>query len=201
MRRVGVFNNMTANLLPRGYSDGHVVELVCQGQSEMFAELIERYQRKIFAYVYRLCNSHRDDALDVVQNVFLKAYENLRSFNPRRSFSAWLYRIAHNEAINLLKRERRRAALSLDDNPFLENTLTAADNPEEQVLKQESQTLVAETLAGLPAKYREVLILRFMEEKSYEEMSGVLRKPMNTIATLVARGKRRFADRLQQKLK
>lgn len=189
-----------ANLALEELSDAHLTALACAGKSSAFEEIIRRYQRKIFAYVYRLCNYHRDDALDVVQNVFLKAYENLRSFNRRRRFSSWLYRIAHNEAINWRKRETRRASVSLEDNEFLENVLAAPDDQHEQLLKKETFLLVSEVLEELPRKYREVLILRFLEEKSYDEMSSILKKPLNTIATLLNRSKKLFANLLSKKL-
>lgn len=184
----------------QAYSDARLITFVRNGQLDCFEVLVRRYEKKIFAYVYRLCNYHRDDALDVVQNVFLKAFENLRSFNRRRQFSSWLYRIAHNEAINLRKRETRRAVVSLEENEFLENVLTAPANQHELLLKKETYWLVSEVLAELPRKYREVLILRFLEEKSYDEMSSILRKPLNTIATLLNRSKKIFGDILARKL-
>lgn len=184
------------------YSDAELVLEVCNGRPNLYAEIVKRYQGKLFAYIYRLCNNNRNDALDVLQNVFLKAYENLRSFNTKRKFSAWIYRIAHNEAINYIKKEHRRSTISIDENTYLEETLRLdEDNQHDLVIKREARELIEESLKQLPGKYKEVLVLRYMEDKSYDEISAIVLKPMNTVATLLARGKRKLGKILKKKIR
>lgn len=185
---------------PHELADKELVRRVCEGEKKYFEEIISRHQGKIFAYVYRLLNGRRDDALDVVQNTFIKAYENLKSFNRRRKFTSWLYRIAHNEAINFIKREKRRATISLDDNPVIEQSLYTESNQHDYILAREGQEVVETTLATLPRKYREALILRFIEDRTYEEMSFILQKPLSTIGTLLNRGRKKFEKILRKKI-
>jgi len=184
---------------PHDLADRELVKRVCDGETKYFEEIVRRHQTKIFAYVYRFLNGRRDDALDVVQNTFIKAYENLKSFNRRRKFTSWLYRIAHNEAINFLKHERRRATISLDDNPAIEQSLYTENNQHDYILAREGRVMVEETLAALPPKYREALILRFIEDRTYEEMSAILQKPISTIGTLLNRGRQKFEKLLKKK--
>lgn len=184
----------------QGLSDSELVHRVCQGHSKYYEELMNRYQRKMFAYVFRLTNGHREDSLDIVQNVFIKAYQNLTTFNRRRQFSSWLYRIAHNEAINFRKGEARRATISLDQHEFLKDNLYAESNQHDAIIQKEGRQLVDKTLAALPAKYREVLTLRFIEDRTYEEMSEILQKPVSTIGTLLNRGRAKFEKLFKRQL-
>ena len=126
-------------------------------------------------------------AEDIVQNSFIKAYRNLYSFNTKKRFSSWIYRIVHNEAINQIKKQKK--IISLDDNKFLLETLFTNEDIQLDFEKKEISENIQKCLNKLPIKYSEPLILFFLEEKSYTEISDILRIPVNTVGTRIKRGK------------
>lgn len=169
-------------------SDEELVKLICQKDQELFSEIVRRYQNKLFFYIKKyIWNAH--DAEDICQDVFLKVFRNLQGFDIRRKFSSWIYRISHNETINFIRFNSRVKIDSLDQNEYLKNTLGNWDRLEEKLDRKENLKNFKKIVDTLPLKYRDVLILKYYEEKSYEEMSDILRKPVNTIGTLVNRAK------------
>jgi RNA polymerase sigma-70 factor (ECF subfamily) len=162
-------------------SDSEIVKLVRNSDKEIYKELVLRYQNKIFAYLYRFLNNNREEAEDLAQEVFIKAYRALQSFDTKRKFSSWLYRIAHNEAVNLIKRKGLISFFPLEKNNLKDITSKKSE---------EIQTLdIERALSQLKPEYREVLILRYFEDKSYEEISEILKKPINTVGVFIKRAK------------
>ena len=126
----------------------------------------------------------RDKALDVVQDTFIKAYVNLNGFNAKRSFSSWIYRILHNEALNELKKHHRETKLpegfdAPDPNHF-----------EEELSREETAAMVRKCLQRIPVKYAEPVALYYLEDKSYEEISDILRLPVGTVGVRINRAKK-----------
>lgn len=184
------------NLDIKKLADNQLVELILKRDQELFGEIIFRYQQKLFYYVNRLIN-HPDEAQDIVQDVFLKVFKNLWGYDSRLKFSSWIYRIAHNEAVNWLKKNTRYKKESIDQNEYLEATLyDETDFVEDLNIKADIEK-VHLAIAQLPEKYREVLILKFVEEKSYEEISDILMKPVNTIGVLINRGRKILKNQLK----
>ena len=170
-------------------SDNQLAEVIRTKDEELFAEIISRYQQKLFYYVNRLINNP-DEAEDVVQDVFLKVYKNLNGYDPKLKFSSWIYRIAHNEAVNWLRKNTKYKKESIDQNEYLEATLTdGKDFTAELDIKVELEK-ANQAIQNLPEKYKEVMILKFVEERSYEEISDILKKPINTIGVLINRGRK-----------
>lgn len=128
--------------------------------------------------------SNEEDARDAVQEGFIAAYKYLNGFNTSLKFSSWLYRIVHNQAMNVLR--KRKNTISTDEVPEI---IAAKINHEETQEKRELKRQLDTNLAKLPTKYRVVLTLYYIEEKSYQEMSDILRLPINTIATHLSRAK------------
>jgi len=170
----------------KNLSDEKVVEIVCKGESRAFGELVERYQDKLLRYATYLI---RDDdvAADVVQDSFIKAYVNLKGFDTRRKFSSWMYRIVHNQAINEVKRRSKLFSL---ESLKLGEKISTDDDPIEKLEKKEIKKLVHKGLNKLDVKYEEPLTLFYLEEKSYEEISDILRIPVNTVGIRILRGKK-----------
>lgn len=168
--------------------DEELVEVIRQQNQELFSEIVTRYQNKIFSYINRLINN-RVEAEDLTQEVFIKVFRNLYGFDSKRKFSSWIYRIAHNQAVNYLKKKSYFKILSFEQNEFLMNTITSTENIIEQIITKENSQKVRELLNKLSFKYREVLILRYFEERSYEEISDILRRPVNTVGTMINRAK------------
>ncbi len=177
-------------------NDVGLVRLSLQDK-EAFYYLVRRYENKLMRYIKRLTNIRDEEAEDILQDIFIKVYRNLNGFDQNLSFSSWIYRIAHNEIINYYHRNKRRLKSTVSEESGEElNSLTEiiTDDPDshEQLIAREKEIKIRQILDKLPEKYREALILFFLEEMSYNEISDVLRKPPGTIATLINRGKKKF---------
>jgi len=174
-------------------TDNQLAEVIRTKDQELFAEIIRRYQQKLFYYVNRLINNP-DEAEDIVQDVFLKVYKNLNGYDSRLKFSSWIYRIAHNEAVNWLRKNTKYKKESIEQSEYLENTLSDDTDIAEELDLKVSLEKANRAINQLPEKYKEVMILKFVEEKSYEEISDILRKPINTIGVLINRGRKLLKD-------
>jgi RNA polymerase sigma-70 factor (ECF subfamily) len=165
---------------------------------EAFGLLIERYEAKLERYLDRLGVSLREDKEDVLQNVFIKAYKNLNSFDPSLSFSSWIYRISHNEAMSFFRTKHARPQVILDaESEILLTELRDefADTTSLAEIRLSHEEL-GKALTKLEPRYREALALRFFEDRSYTEMSDILEVPVGTVSTLIYRAKRALRDAL-----
>lgn len=162
-----------------------------------YAGVVRRYQAPLTRYLFRLGCRSKGDADDVLQEVFIKAYRNLNDYDPGLKFSSWIYRIAHNEAVTFLRKASRvpRVATSTDELEAFDRIADSSDLAAELDARLDARTLRA-AIDALDAKYREVLVLRYLEDRSYEEISDILRKPPGTVATLISRAKSRLRDAL-----
>ncbi|TAK96725.1 RNA polymerase sigma factor [Patescibacteria group bacterium] len=176
-------------------SDSQLVTAIVRGKNpDLYREVVRRYQRKLFSYLYRLL-SNKEEVEDVLQNVFVKTFRNLKKFDTHKKFSSWIYRIAHNEAVNVLKRRSRKQFVSWEDLTKGEVKVEARseeDSPFEGWIKKESKEEVLRAIQELPTQYREVLILRYLSEWSYREIGQKLKKPVNTVGTLLNRARHRL---------
>jgi len=164
------------------YSDEVLVEQVRSSDQELYAVLVERYQHKLLRYAHNLIHDE-NKATDVVQESFIKAFINLQGFDTRKKFSSWIYRIVHNEAINSVKKHQKE--ISLPEN----FEFASSENIEADFEQQEIAMTVQTHLKKLPIIYAEPLILRYLEEKTYEEISDILHLPKGTVATRINRAK------------
>lgn len=175
-------------------TDEQLVEVVRSKNQELYGEVIKRYQTKLVHYLKKFI--HSDDELkDVLQDVFIKAFRNLYSFDTSKRFSPWIYRITHNEAINYIKKHWKETIL-LDDNDwlFFEDKQDFIDNLDITLTK----SLIEKELSLIKDKYREPLILYFFEQKSYEEISEMLKIPKSTVGILILRGKKILKENLEK---
>lgn len=168
-------------------SDEDVVKLVQGGKKELYREIVIRYETKLLRYATYLLRDE-DEAADVVQSAFVKAYINLQGFNTKKKFSSWIYRIVHNEAINAIKKKHKE--ISLDDNDWVKNIADDQESAEEEISREQAQEVLRQHLADMPVTYSEPLELFYIEEKSYEEISDILHLPMGTVGTRISRGKK-----------
>jgi RNA polymerase sigma-70 factor (ECF subfamily) len=158
------------------------VEQVRSFDQELYAILVERYQHKLLRYAKGLIHDeHR--AVDVVQESFIKAFINLQGFDIKKKFSSWIYRIVHNEAMNSIKKQKKEISLP-DDFEF-----ASSEDIEAGFNQQEIVMAVQAHLDKLPLIYAAPLTLRYMEEKSYEEISDILHIPQGTVAIRISRAK------------
>ncbi len=169
-----------------GVSDEEFAARVQRGDVEAFEELTRRYQERLTRYAKRFAGDLDSD--DIVQEAFVKAYLNIRSFNTARRFSPWLYRIAHNEAVNFIRRTKREP-LTFFDLDVVFPHLAADENLEADLSGKETRAFLKASVDALPPKYREPLVLYYFEEFSYDAISDIMRIPKGTVAIRLKRAK------------
>lgn len=167
--------------------DEAIAAAVQDGDAEQFGLLAERYEAKITRYARKFLFNH-DDAQDMVQEVFVKAYKNIQSFDTKQKFSPWVFRIAHNEFINAIKKKGREPLPFFDPDALFPHPI-APESTDREALERELKATLDECLAELSPKYREPLVLFFYEEMSYQEIAEVLRIPVSTVGVRINRAK------------
>ena len=168
-------------------TDEEIAILVQNGDIQVFGELVSRYEQKMMRYARKFLFGYHDSE-DVVQDVFLKAYSNIRGFDPSRKFSSWLYRIAHNEFINAIKKRGREPLPFFDPDTIFPHPV-AADDPVKDVTRKEMAEVLNRSLDKLDPKYRETLVLFYFEDLDYEAIAEVLQIPKSTVGVRLNRGK------------
>ena len=179
-------------------SDVELVRLTLEDQA-VFACLIERYEHQLTVYVRRISNFCEEDIEDVLQDVFIKVYRNLNGFDRSLKFSSWIYRITRNEVISTFRKKSSRpqsfggeaAEIILEKMASDLDTKKAVDT---EYLQKNIYTI----LEKMDIKYKEVLVLRYLEEKDYNEISDILKKPVGTVSTLLNRAKKNFKKELDK---
>ena len=167
---------------------------------QVFGELILRYEAKLTRYIGRLGVRTYDDQVDVLQEIFIKAYKNLNSFDGSFKFSSWLYRIAHNEAISWYRKQKVRPEGNLvaegdEVLKLIHNKDPGAEVEFDHLVNQDELT---RALASIDQKYQEALVLRYFENKEYDEISDILKVPLGSVGTLIFRGKKQLKTALNQ---
>ncbi|MFA7302491.1 MAG: sigma-70 family RNA polymerase sigma factor [Candidatus Paceibacterota bacterium] len=165
-----------------------------------FGELVTRYEKKLGAYVRRLGQLPQEDVQDLLQNIFIKVYQNLNDFDQSLSFNSWIYRIAHNETMTFFRSRRVRpqghqAPMTPE---MLANIASDLDVQQESEVRHDEE-LVRQCIDELPAHYREIVVLKYFENKRYDELSDILRLPAGTVATRLSRAKEQLKARLLAK--
>lgn len=165
-----------------------------EGDQDAFEQLVRAYEKRVFALTLRMCGSP-EDAAEAAQEAFLAVWQGLGSFRGESSFSTWLYRLASNACVDLLRREgRHRAAAgpSLDDRELNMDAADPAPTPQEAAERTELRERIEEGLRRLPEEYRQVLILREMHQLSYEEIAAALCLDLGTVKSRISRGRQRL---------
>ena len=155
-----------------GREDLELIDLFRQGNESAFNEIVRRYQEKLYWVARRFVNDH-DEADDVVQEVFIKAYDALKDFRSESGLYTWLYRIAVNMSLNVVRKRKVREFLQLDT--LLGEEQSSEDRPDEALERSEHRSLVQEAVNKLPEKQRAVFVMRYYEELSYEEIAAILK--------------------------
>jgi len=179
------------------------LELVLEvkaGRAAAFGDLVERHQRSVYGIVSRIVHN-RDDVDDVVQEVFVLAYQSIRSFREESSFSTWLHRIAVNTALKHLKKMKVRHAISIDDpETGLAATLSSdngRDHAQEAALDHEQNLAVRRAVDSLPEKHRAVVVLHYFENFSCEEIAQILGCSVGTVWSRLHYAGRKLRDSLE----
>ena len=171
--------------------DAKIVEACLAGDGKAYRMLIDRYERKLFNAAYRVVDDY-EDAMDATQTAFVKAYQNLRSFDPSRRFFSWIYRILLNESLNIVKARKRFDRLDDD-------VTVTSRNPEESFGDDETGRRVQSALMDLKTDHRVVIVLKHFQDMSYREMSEVVGVPEKTIKSRLFSARQQLKDILLRK--
>ncbi|MFA5878244.1 MAG: RNA polymerase sigma factor [Candidatus Staskawiczbacteria bacterium] len=168
-------------------------------EKERYGYLMQRYEKKLLKYITRFSGVGGDDAQDILQDTFLKVYRNLNAYNGAFSFSSWIYRIAHNETIgHLRKLKSRPQVVNSEDSNILIDIFKSDPGFFADIENQHLAEKLGEIINTLDSKYREVIALVYLEDKSYKEVSDILKKPVSTVGTLVLRAKRQLKEKIKK---
>jgi RNA polymerase sigma-70 factor (ECF subfamily) len=178
-------------------SDSELIEL-SKKSPESFGLLMHRYKEPLFHYIRRITQYQKEDIEDILQEVFIKIFLKLNEYNEELKFSSWAYRIAHNHVIDHFRKMNSRPRSYFFDEGEIEKLVGSGINLEKKLEAKDCAEKVKKILFDLPLKYREVLVLRFVEEKEYGEIMDILKKPKGSVATLIARGKKALAAGLRK---
>ena len=188
---------MTAQAVPLkspvSVADSELVARAIAGREESFEELVRRYQRPIVAYVYRMVGDY-DAALDLTQEVFIRVYGSLARYRSEYKFSTWIYRIAHNAAIDHLRRcdNSRTEDLKLESEggqTYEKPLASGAPSPEQESEREERRAEIEGVVLNLPPAYRELIVLRHAHDLSYDEIAEVTGLPLGTVKNRIFRAR------------
>lgn len=168
-------------------TDENIAKLVQKGNTSIFGSLVERYDKKLMRYAKRFLFDY-EDAEDLIQDIFIKAFKNIQGFDTSRSFNSWIYRIAHNEFINEIKK-RGREPISFFDPDTLFPHPVAPKQADDELKEQELKTLVDEFITKLDPKYREPLVLYYYEDMDYQQIADIMHIPTSTVGVRLNRAK------------
>src|SRR4051812_19060142 len=170
------------DLIP-GLTDGELISIAVGGRVDGFEELVRRYQRPITGYVFRMLGDY-DSSLDVTQEVFIKVYNSLTKYSPEYKFSTWLYRIAHNAAIDHMRRNSVTAQ-SLEaenaDGSYQLQIESGRPSPEQDHERTEWRAEIDAVVRLLPTAYRDLIVLRHSRDMSYDEIAEITGLPLGTV--------------------
>jgi RNA polymerase sigma-70 factor (ECF subfamily) len=169
-------------------ADEEITAMVQSGDLESFSFLVGRYENKIKRYARKFI-SNTEDINDITQEIFIKTYINIKSFDVDKKFSSWIYRIAHNELINALKKRDRNPLLFFDADTLFPHPISKEET-DKKTIRDEIKKSINKCLDQIPPKYREPLVLFYMEELDYGEIADIMRVPVSTVGVRLKRGRR-----------
>lgn len=181
-------------------TDEDLIERFQQGDLAAYEEIVRRYKDQLLNFVFRFL-SNQEEAEDVVQETFLRVYRNRFAYTRVAKFSTWIYTIAGNLARTELRRRKRRRFFSLSDMGLEDRDYEISDevfNPETHVDSALGEEIIQREISKLSPKFREVIILRDVQELSYEEISKIIRVPIGTVKSRVNRARLRLQNRLKK---
>ncbi len=177
-------------------TDEELVMFAQKGDILSFSVLIKRYEKKLLRYGKRFLFNY-ENIEDALQVIFIKVYENINSFNASKKFSPWIYRIAHNHFINIIKKTKKEPFLFFDADvifSFSSKKDTLSDIKKDEELKE-----VENHLKCIKVKYREVIVLHYFEDKNYKEIADILGIPISTVGIRLKRGREQIKKNYDEK--
>ena len=191
------------NFSANAKNDFHIVSRAKEGDQKAYAELMQRYKDSIYFMALKMVNN-KDDAMDLTVETFGKAFENLGKYKPDFAFSTWLFRIATNNCIDFIRKKRLNVVSlsSLTDQDGEERQFEVRSenlNPEETSIRKQENEKLKNIVDQLPSRYRTLIILRYFEEQSYEEIAQQLDLPLGTVKAQLFRARDLLANVMNRK--
>lgn len=175
----------------RQFTDGELIISAINGRGDGFEELVRRYQRPITSYVFRMVGNY-ESSLDVTQEVFIKVYNSLTKYSPEYKFSTWLYRIAHNAAVDHLRRNSvnvQSLEAENSEGTFELQIESRGATPEQEHERSEWRSEIESVVRCLPPAYRDLILLRHARDLSYDEIAEVTALPLGTVKNRLFRAR------------
>ncbi len=182
-------------------TDQELVTRSIKGDEGAFNELVNRYKRGVYTVIVRMVRDN-ETANDLSQETFIKLYRSLSSYDPEYRFSSWLFKVANNLTIDHLRKNRQKvysldAPVEAEDDQVGVQIASSGENPLDRVESLELGEQIKEAIMELPVDYRRVIVLRHVEDMSYEEIVEVTDLPLGTVKTLLFRGRRLLRKKLR----
>lgn len=184
-------------------SDHALIEATKEGDEEAFAQIVARYRNPLTNYLYRFLNDY-EEAVDLTQETFVRVYYALGRYHTEYAFSTYIYRIATNLAISEIRKRKRRRLLSLtglfqteEDSETEFQPTDEKSLPDEDLIEDEKSRVIAKAIATLPEKYRAPIVLREIEDKSYEEIAQILELGLGTTKSRISRARGLLKEKLK----
>jgi RNA polymerase sigma-70 factor, ECF subfamily len=182
-------------------ADRDLVATAVSGVEGSFEELVRRYQRPLAAYVYRMVGNY-ESALDLTQEIFIKVYNSLERYRAEFKFSTWIYKIAHNAAVDHLRRTSTREqslVVGTEGDQFDLPIASGRLSPEQESERRERRVEIETVVRALPANYRELIVLRHSQDLSYEEIVEVTGLPLGTVKNRLFRAREMMRQQFVEK--
>jgi RNA polymerase sigma-70 factor (ECF subfamily) len=180
----------------RQFTDCELITCPIDGRADGFEELVRRYQRPITSYIFRMVGNY-ESSLDVTQEVFIKVYNSLTKYSPEYKFSTWLYRIAHNAAVDHLRRNSvnvQSLEVENSEGTFELQIESRGATPEQEHERSEWRTEIEAVVRCLPPAYRDLILLRHARDLSYDEIAEVTALPLGTVKNRLFRAREMMRD-------
>ena len=185
----------------RELTDPELIVQAIGGRADGFEELVRRYQRPITSYVYRMLGD-LESSLDVTQETFIKVYNSLHKYSSEYKFSTWLYRIAHNAAIDHMRRNSHATTSIEAENPdgtYQVQIESRGPNPEQDQERREWAAEIDSVVRCLPPAYRELILLRHSRDLSYDEIAEITDLPLGTVKNRLFRAREMMRNMLTER--
>jgi len=183
--------------------DDVLVQQAIGGKEQAYSQIVEKYERALYYHILKMVRN-KEVVEDLVQEAFVKAFDNLNSYNTNYAFSTWLYRIATNHTIDYLRKKKLKT-LSINESVKTREGEMKMELPDEdfqtdrQVMHKQRKKIIEEAIENLPSKYRKVIQMRHMEEKSYQEIADILDLPLGTVKAHIFRARELLYKALKDK--
>ena len=179
-----------------------IIQQALNGDQTAYESLLKRYRNGIFNMIYQMIKN-REEAEDLVQETFMKAFNSLESYNEHYAFSTWLYKIAFNHCIDAIRKKKLKTLpldrpIKLRDGEVQHEIHDDSHSPEQDLLFAEKRKRIQRSIASLPERYRVAIILRHQEERSYEEISEILKIPLGTVKARIFRAREMLKKKLME---